>query len=69
MHTLLQANSTGAFLLKLTPVAALTLLVLIVVLIIYFIRYVFKINKMSDDLSEMVRLLKKMNGEETKEES
>ena len=69
MHTILQAKTTGAFLLTLTPVSALTLVVIIVVLIIYFIRYVFKINKMSDDLSEMVRLLKKMNGEETKEES
>ena len=68
MHTIILSTSVGAFLLKLTPLALLFIIVLLIVFTVALIRYVFKIDKISNDLSEMVRLLKKMNGEdETKD--
>ena len=64
MHTIILLVSFGQFLANLTTFQAVFISVLFVVLCILFARYVFKINKMSNDLSEMVRLLKKMSGEE-----
>ena len=69
MHTILLLVSFGQFLSNLTTFQAVFISVSFIGLCILFTRYVFKIHKMSKDLSEMVRLLKKMNGEdETKEE-